>query len=337
MALLLAFALAIEDLSAPTPFSRWNISYLPENAALASTGDAMLFQGNQAFRYDRDGNLLGNYALTFAPRAVFLGPNDTVWVHDGKSLLAKLNDNFNPQWQRDMPPPAARPFPFKNLLAYAVDDRVQLLDLGGDAQFTWLHTAPIASMLAYRNRIVIADANGEVASWEPFSGRKDQLFANQGGGDSKLQFVAPGPQGGLALAYSDGLLRALRGTQQRRWTRDFRIRIPVAPIWLSANNRVQLMAATDGRDAYAFGERGEQLARTLFSGRPRALIKWSETLALIVPGLVDQLIWYRADGRRFIRQPMESRQNLVAVNGPYVMMIDNDGTIRLYQREAADP
>jgi len=336
--LLATLLLMVDDDALPQPAARWSIAYLPEFALLESSGASMLFLNDQVYRYDAEGNLLGDYSLTFAPKAVFLGPNDTVWVHDGENLLAKLNENFNPQWQRDMPPPAGQPQAYESWLVYAAEDRVQLLDPeDGSAQFTWLHTAPIATLIVYRSRVLVSDANGEVHDWDPSSGRKGQLFVKEGGGQERqLEFVSPGPEGALSLAYSNGLLRVLRASQRHKWRRDFRIRIPVAPVWLQADGQRQLTVATDGRNGFAFGEQGQQIARALFSGRPRALIKWSDHLALIVPGLVKQLIWYRADQRRFIAQPMESRQNLTAVAGAYVMLIDNDGTIRLYQRDVSD-
>ena len=323
----LMLILAIEI---PEALSKWKISYAPAAALVRDGGESLLFHNAEVYYYDKEGNLIRNFKLTMVPREAFMGNGDSVWLHDGQALLGFLNANHNMQWQREMPPPSLAPLPFGDYLVYANENRVFVLEPeDGSTRFSLRLDHAAAPMKVHDGMILIADSGGDVVAWDPLAEIEQTIYSSK---DRLLQYLAVSEEGAWALAYGGGKLKVLRENRHLRWKRDFRIEISVPPLWLSPDDREQLVVATHGRTLLAYGPRGEQLARKLLQGRPKALIPWDDETCLLVPERVNRLIWYHAREHTFGVEEIGSYQTLVASRGDFVLMVANDGIIRLYRK-----
>ena len=318
----------------PVVLSKWKVPYAPKTSLLRSDGQSLFFHAENVYVFDAQGNLTGDFELDFAPDTAFLGPADTVWIHDGAHRLGRLNENHNLRWQKEIEPPTLAPVAFESYLVYAGENLIQLLDPeDGSPKFSSYHGSRVTGMLPRNGVLLIFDAEGKAQTWSPETGRKETLYEGRHRG---LLFLSENPiTGAQALAYDGGRLDVFSKNQRRQWSRDYHIKISTPPIWMESNDHPQLVVATHGRAVLAYGKRGEQLARTLVRGRPMALIRWSDRLCLVAPSLVNELIWYDAGERAFSRQKLNNYLTLVLVNGSFILLVDKDAIIRLYQKNGA--
>lgn len=324
--------LAMWQQPAPEVFRKWTAPFVPQAVLLRSDGSSLLFRSGEVFAYDRDGNLEQRFSLTFSPRSVFEGPDASIWIHDGDRLLGRLNDKFNLQWQRDLPPPTVTPFVYLDYLVYAGRERVSLLDPSdGSARYGLYRSKPVRPMGTYRGSIVMAGEDGTVFAWEPLLQSERLLSESR---DRQPRFYAPAPTGERALVYDGGLIEVFRPDGRVRWRRDFRIDLADQPIWLrDVDEAFQLVVASHARDISAFDERGQYEARLLLRGRPKAMVQWDAHRCLTVPSLQNKLVWYDARVANFQVQTVAAYQIHVLANGGFVLLVDKDGTIRLYRRQ----
>ena len=320
----------------PQAYHTWNASFTPETALLKSNGESLLFQDKDVYIFDRDGNLLQTFVLDFQPAEAFVGAFDTLWIHDGENRLGLLNDNHNLQWQRELPPPSSEPLIYREFLVYVTGQRILVLDpRDGSARFSLYRDTPTVILAVYKNRIFLADENGGVLLWDPLFDREQEIEPLAGTGLQRLSFS---PQGETASVHESGLLRVWARGLNAKWRRQYHIDIPVNPLWLSygeKHRKQQLIVATHGRKAYAYGPRGSQLAKTALRGRPKALVSFSEQTCLIVQNLEPELIWYHSETQEFTTETLENHQILVLENGTFVLLIDGGGIMRLFQRNPA--
>lgn len=331
--LMLILALFLVGLELPRPHGQWKISYLPETVMLKSSGESWFFYREQVYIYDVDGNLLRNFSLTFSPKIAFTGPNDTVFVHDGSGLLGRVNQNENLQWQREMPSPSVSPRLLGDDLVYADENRIQILDAAdGTAKFSLHRGHPVIPVATSEAMVLFAGAGGSLVAWDPLNEVEQLLFSLSGRPDALLRFFRAAPNGEWALVYDDGRLIVLRENRRVRWQRDLHIEVSTPPVWLKAREKWHLLVASHARTLTVYGERGEQLSRKLMDSRPRALIAWDQDLALLVPNYGSELVWYRSEEGRFSEEILENSQILVLESGPFVLLVGEDGIIRLYRR-----
>ena len=314
----------------PVPLSQWTVPFEPQNALLKSSGRSLLFNQAEVYLYDADGNLTQNFTLLFTPDQTFVGPDDSIWIHDGVARLGLLNDNNNLQWQKEIAPPSIPPFAFEGYLVYVSGNHIQMLDPNdGSVKFGNHHSNGISGLSKHSSGLLISDDQGSLTRWEPLSGAKTTLLQPSG---DPLFFATPTPDGGWTLAYQSGVLEQRRADGSRVWRRDFRIGISTPPLWLNDGERDQLFVTTLARRLTAYSSKSIQLATTLIRDRPRAIVPWSDTLCVVIPGKLEQLFWYNAETRRFTTQQLDGRPILNRTNGQYVLLIDDDQKIRLFQR-----
>lgn len=314
---------------APKPLVQWKVPFSPACALVTSDGKSLFFNDIDGYVYDETGNLIHTLKLDFEPESAYCGPKDSVWLR-GKRLMGLLNEHYRLQWQREMEPPTLPPFPFQDYLVYATEHRIQLLDpADGNARFSSRHPHRITGMRVWGDVLWIADSEGTLSSWDPLSGKKDLKLEGQG---RALLYMTPGPSDGLTLSYDGGLLRDMRANGSRLWQRDFHIQISAQPIWLKGLGKPQLVVSNHARRVLAYGQRGDQKSKTLLTGRPKALVKWSDQKCLIIPGLGKELVWYDGETQVFFTEKLENYQILVVENGSYVLLVDKDDIIRIYQR-----
>ncbi len=332
---MIAIFLMLLGLELPRPNGQWKISYVPETVLLKSSGESWFFFREQVYVYDTQGNLLRNFSLAFAPKIAFTGPGDSVFVHDGNQLLGRLNQNENLAWQREMPAPLVPPRPLGEDLVYADENRIRILDAAdGTAKFSLHRDHPVIPLATRESLVLFAGAGGSLVAWEPMSEVEQLLFSLPGAPESRPRFFRAAPDGAWALVYEDGRLIVLRENRRMRWQRDLRIEVPTAPLWLKVRENWRLLVASHARTLTVYGERGEQLQRKRMDSRPRSLIGWGQDLALLVPSYGGTLVWYRGEEGRFAEEVLENAQILVVENGPFVLLVGEDGIIRLYRRSS---
>ena len=327
---MLPFLVFVLFIDTPKPVSQWNVSFSPEIALLKSNGDSLLFSGGKLYRYDRLGNLALNATLEFVPHAAYVGPGDTIWVHDGNNRLALLKENNRLLWQQPMLPPAVAPFPLGDFLIYSIDDSVLMLDPhNGLAKYSFHHEKAISSVLSQGNWVLISNQEGSTMAWEA-AAELEQLWYEYPG--KQLKLLGQADDGSLALVYTGGLVRVFNAIRRLRWQRNYHIDVPVAPVWLKRGANRQVLVATHGRRLYAYGPRGEELAKVLVNARPKFLFPYSESEALLVPDLLNQLIWYSSRNRRFTTQRLDGQQTLADHNQGFILLVGKNGIIRLFQK-----
>ena len=325
----LCLALFFTDI--PRPIGSWQVSFHPDIVLLKASGESLLFSGQELYTYDEDGVLKARSSLELVAVTAFVGATDSIWIHDGQGLLACLNDNYSIRWQRDVAPPTIPPVTFGDYLLYVNGDLLSVLNAAdGSARFSLRHEAPLASVLTLDGWVLLSDASGKTVAWEPLTEKREVRFE---GAEGFLQFITRSPYGEHALVRTNGFLDVRRGDMKRLWKRQFFIDIPLEPVWLSGKKHNQVVVATQGRNIYAFGgSSGDQRAKRLIKGRPGALVAWSKTLALVVPELIPELIWYDIETQAFTKEQLTNRLDWCIANGSFLLMVDGDAIIRLYQK-----
>ena len=321
--------LLLLTLLASDPLSRWQVPFNPEIVLVRGDGQSILILDRDLYIYDRDGTPRQNVTLDFDVEQAWVGPDDRVLVHDGIGILGALNESYNLSWQREVAPPLAEPFISGELLVYATGNDVLLLHPDeGQARFSRRMPRAVTAVTALDDWLLISDGEENVLAWSPFSGL--ERLREEGNGD--IDFAARGPEGALALAFAGGLLEVTPARRRARWRRDHHIDIAVQPLWLAMPRRSQLLVATLGRRIHAYGARGRRLASTLLPARIMDLIAFPGGRVLIVARQYDQLTWYDAASLAFTREPLPGRLRHLAHRGDFVLMVDEDGMIALYDK-----
>ena len=314
----------------PSAFQKWRVPFGPESAVLTSRGDIFLFYEKDGYVYDYEGNLKEKFPLIFKASQVFIGPNDTIWLHDGEQLMGCLNENRKIRWQMDLEQPSVPPRFYGERLVYAVGTRLFVIEpSNGQLKYSLYGKYRISSVLVENDLILIANSEGGIVSWHPKSGQEQVIFTPS---PQELRFLSVAPNGNWALAFTDGLLRVYNESRKVRWKRHFRIEVSVPPVWLQAEETHQLLVAHHGRRVFAYSSRGEELASMLMPGRPKAVVALNSRQCLIIPDLVGELIWYHSDRKAFEVQETSTRQNLVVSNQSYLLLVGGDGIISLFRR-----
>ncbi|CAM2068864.1 PQQ-like beta-propeller repeat protein [Sulfidibacter corallicola] len=319
----------------PTPASTWEVSYQLDRVLLRPNGESLMFRGLDVYTYDTSGNPIANFQQPFAPDLAFLGPKGSLWIHDGKGRLGRLNPEGGFLWQQEVPPPTIAPVIFGDEVVYVRDTLLELRDPeNGTARFSTRRTERISAIKPWGENLLIAHENGEVLMWNPVKESK-RIYHDKK--KRVLAYVEAGPDGEWALAYRGGHLAVLDKNRKLLWKRDFHIDIACPPVWLKVQTqnglRTQLLITTQGRRLYAYSPRGHELAGLHLKGRPKALVPWSETSSLLIPSLAETIHFYDALQRKFAKQSLSGYQTNVITAGSFLLLVGKGGIIRLYHRE----
>ncbi|CAM2006059.1 PQQ-like beta-propeller repeat protein [Acanthopleuribacter pedis] len=336
--LLLAFLFRPAEKSAPLtvpePVSTWELAFQSNRSLLRENGESLVFRGAGVFIFDAKGNPLVNYTLAFEPVWAFLGPEQKLWVHDGKQRLGRVDDRGDFTWQQEVPPPTLAPVVFGDSMVYVRDALLELRDAqAGVAEYSSSRPSTIAHTEPWGDRILIAQENGEIMLWNPAKENK-RIFLEPK--QRILQAVSLGPGGEWALAYRGGNLTILSNARTQQWSREFYIDINTKPLWLTQNfakrTRDLLVVATQGRRLYAYGPRGRQLKALRLKGRPMALVRWSDHACLLVPSLTEDIIYFDSNRNQVARQNLGEAQSQVIEAGDWLLLVSSNGIMRLYNR-----
>ena len=319
----LVFCMAAEE-----PVSQWQVSVEPDVAIVRSNGESVLIKGPEVYVYDNQGTPLRNVTLAFAPDRAFVGPDDSVWVHDGENLLGRLNDNYNLAWQREMAPPSVPPFVFGGLLAYAAGSDVFLLaPEDGSARYSRRVPQPVTALVSLDEWLLISDGGPWILTWAPETGIEQTRY--EGKGD--LRFAERAPTGEVALTFPKGRLEVAYRGIRARWRRDHHIDIAVPPVWLHAIRKPQLLVATQGRRITAYGLNGRILASHLLTSRVTSLIPFHDNRVLVIPEESTQIVWYHGETQSFTTEQLPETIHFLAFKGDYVLLVDYSGLVRLFR------
>jgi len=314
------------------PTSRWQVSFDPEIALVCADGVSVLFRDRELYIFDAEGAPVQNVTLDFAPEQAWIGPDDRVMVYDGEGLLGALNESHNLSWQREMAPPRQEPFVSNGLMTYVTGNDVLLLDPeDGEARFSRRMQRPVTAVAPLDDWLLISDSGERVLAWGPRSG----LERVRGEPYGEIRFASRSPSGHLALVTKNGLLEVTLEDRRVPWRRRHHIDITVPPIWLASERQEQLLVATLGRRIYAYGAHGRLLATHLLPARITDTIAFPDAQVLVVSQLHDQLLWYEGDTTRFRVENLDARVRNLSDRGDFVLMVDEDGMISLYEKRAA--
>ncbi len=332
MLLLLMAALLCAD-TLPEPIAHWEISYVPAFALLDENGSALVLDqsGLNAYQYDNAGQLLSSFTLERAALAGYKAPDGTPILYLEGGLLAGLNPNGSLRWQRQLAAPTAPPEAFAKLLVYAEGDHVMLLDpQDGSTRFSLQHDRTIVASYVFNERIWISDDAGTTLTWEPFSELKQRRYAGRPQVPVGALQLA---DGSIVQASDDGLVELLRANGRRRWQRNFHIDFASKPLLLQGKDEAQLVMATKGRNLVVLEARdGDLLLRKLLLTRVRALVAFGQERALVIGDQSRELLWYHAPSAGFASQSLPSLIDDVAESESYLLLMADDGTMRLFNK-----
>lgn len=309
------------------PLSTWQVSFRPEIALVNGVGETILIKGDELFVYTQSGDPKRTATLAFPPESAFVGPDNNVWIYDGRALLGRLNESYNTAWQRNLDPASAPPFNFNGMVVYAAGTNVLLLDPeDGEARFSRRVSNPVTRITALDEYLLISEGSEDgIFAWAPEVGIEQYRYRGKG----TLRFAERAPTGELAITYQDGIMEVSQGTAS--WVRRHYIDINVAPLWLHAMKKPQLITATLGRRVFAYGNMGRILTSVLLPARIFEVIAYSHTKVLIVPD-DDELIWYDAEARGFTRVQLSAEIDHVSAHEEFILLVDWDGMIKLYKK-----
>ncbi len=331
--LLLLWAALLADEGLPEPIAQWEISYVPAFAMLDEAGNALVLDqsGLVAYHYDSNGQLRTSFTLATAALAGYRAPDGSPILSLAGNLLAGLNANGSLRWQRELNPPVAPPQSFAKYMVYAENDRVMLIDpQEGSTRFSLQHTRPIVAAYVFEDRIWISDDSGNTMTWEPFSEARQPRFSQR----RQYPIAAQRSADGSSIRISDnGLVETLRPDGRASWRRNFQIDFAAPPLLLAGKERKQLVLATMGRNLLILDAKGgDLLARKLLLRRPRALVPFGSTRALVIVDQARELFWYHAPSGQFTSKPLTSTIDQVAASETYLLLLADDGTMRLFKK-----
>lgn len=331
--LLLLWAALLADEGLPEPIALWEISYVPAFALLDNDGNALVLDqsGLVAYHYDNSGQLRTSFTLATAALAGYRAPDGSPILYLTGNLLAGLNPNGSLRWQRQLNPPVAPPQTFAKFMVYAEGDRVILIDpFDGSTRFSYQHTRPIVAAYVFEERIWISDDAGNTLTWEPFSeARQPRINQRRQYPISAQRF----PDGDSVRVSDNGLVEVLRPDGRTTWRRNFQIDFAGRPLLLAGKERKQLVLATKGRNLMILDAKGgDLLARKLLLRRPRALVPFGNARALVIVDQSRELFWYHALSGQFTSQPLTSTIDQMAESETYLLLLADDGTMRLFKK-----
>lgn len=317
----------------PEPIAQWEISFVPAFALVRDNGSSLIFDQNGlvAYEYDIHGQLLTSFTLEKPVRDTFNAADGTPVVGFEDDLLAGLNPSGNLRWQRELKPTTVPLTNFGQFVLYTVDENILLLDpRDGSTHFSLHHSQELMSTFGFDGQVWFSDSKGDASTWEPFTEKKQGRFKDR---EFAIRGALRFPNGWYLLSSDDGLIEVFREQGKRRWRRHFQIDLATPPLLLQGKDELQLLVATKGRNLFVFGAlNGIQRSRLLLTARPRALVGFGRETALLVGVHSSELLWYDAAKATFEIQKLQGMIDEVANSESFLLLIAEDGTIRLFKK-----